>query len=101
MLISLTCGVGAAALAQPRSSVDAVVTIDAASEAARHIRLAPARLAKPTGKIAATATVEPDANAVAQLTTRIPARVVKLIASPGDAVKPGQPLAILSSVELG
>jgi cobalt-zinc-cadmium efflux system membrane fusion protein len=101
MLMSLTWDVSAAAVAPGAPTGDAVVMIDKASEAARHIRLVPARLAKPTGKIAATATVEPDANAVAQLTTRIPARVIKLIASPGDPVKPGQPLAILSSVELG
>lgn len=88
--------------AQPAAPVGgAIVSIDAASEAARHIRLAPARLGMTADKVAATATVAPDANAVAQITTRIPARVVKLIASPGETVRPGQPLAILSSVELG
>lgn len=38
---------------------------------------------------------------MAQITTRIPARVVKLVAAPGERVRPGQPLAMLSSVELG
>ncbi len=51
--------------------------------------------------IAATATVDPDANAVAIVATRIPARVIKLIAQPGQQVAAGQPLAILSSMELG
>jgi cobalt-zinc-cadmium efflux system membrane fusion protein len=87
--------------AEQQSPPKDVLTVDAASEAARHIRLAPARRMKIAGKIAATASIEPDADAVAQITTRIPARVVKLIASPGENVKPGQPLAILSSVELG
>lgn len=102
-LMAILCGIdlsGVNAEQQPLSR-GAVVAIDATSEAARHIRLVPARRAKTTGKIAATATVEPDADAMAQITTRIPARVVKLIAAPGERVRPGQPLAMLSSVELG
>ncbi|HJU09395.1 MAG TPA: efflux RND transporter periplasmic adaptor subunit [Candidatus Binataceae bacterium] len=99
-LLSLSCGLSLAG-AQETPGPMGVVTIDTASEAARHIRLEPARLEKTTGRVAATATVEPNANAIAQITTRIPARVVKLIAFPGELVKPGQPLAILSSVELG
>jgi cobalt-zinc-cadmium efflux system membrane fusion protein len=78
-----------------------VLTIDPSSEAARHIRLEPAQRISTRGKIAATANVDPDANTIAQITTRIPARVVKLIVPPGQTVKPGEPLAILSSVELG
>jgi cobalt-zinc-cadmium efflux system membrane fusion protein len=102
-LIAILCGncVPAVCAEQEPLPQKPVVTIDAASEAARHIRLAVAHRTRTTGKIAATATIEPDANAVAQVTTRIPGRVVKLIASPGDSVRPGQPLAILSSVELG
>jgi cobalt-zinc-cadmium efflux system membrane fusion protein len=80
---------------------DMTLAIDSASEAARHIKLVPAQRLKSTGKIAATATVEADADAVAQITTRIPARVVKLMVSQGETVKAGEPLAILSSVELG
>ena len=52
-------------------------------------------------QIVATAIIEPDAGAVAEVTSEIPARVVKLIAAIGQNVKPGEPLAILSSVELG
>ncbi len=102
-LTAVLCGVWVRAVsAEQKSPPDnVVVSVDAASEAARHIRLATVRRTKTTGRIAATATVEPNADAVAQITTRIPARVVKLIASPGEAVKPGQPLAILSSIELG
>jgi copper(I)-binding protein len=37
--------------------------------------------------------VEPDGDAVAQITTRIPAQVVKLIVPLGTPVKPGEPLA--------
>src|SRR5579875_870198 len=95
----IACARAAPAQTQPGSA--GTVTLDAASEAARNIRLEAARRMKTTGKIAVTASVEADANAVAQIATRIPARVAKLIASPGETVKPGQPLAILSSVELG
>jgi membrane fusion protein, heavy metal efflux system len=94
------CARAASAAREPLSQQPAL-TIDAASEAAHHIRCVAARRIRAVGKISATATIEPDANAVAQITTRIPGRVVRLIVSPGASVKPGQPLAILSSVELG
>lgn len=48
-----------------------------------------------------TAMIEPDANRVARVTSRIAARVVKLLAQPGEQVTPGEPLAILNSVDLG
>jgi membrane fusion protein, heavy metal efflux system len=51
--------------------------------------------------ISATATIQPDPRDVARVTPRIRARVVRLIADPGQRVKPGQPLVILSSIELG
>lgn len=51
--------------------------------------------------ISATAMVEADANRVAHVTSRISARVVTLLAQPGERVKAGQPLAVLNSVELG
>ena len=52
-------------------------------------------------RIGATATIEPDAGAVADVSSVIPARVMKLVAQPGQYVRAGEPLAILSSVELG
>ncbi len=51
--------------------------------------------------ISATATIDPDPREVARVTPRIRARVVRLIADPGQRVRPGEPLAILSSIELG
>lgn len=101
-LVLLSCACAAEAYAQQAPSIgDTMLEIDSGSEAARHIRLATARRIRTSDNIAATASVEPDANAVAQVSTRIPARVVKLIAQTGQTVKPGEPLAILSSVELG
>jgi hypothetical protein len=67
VLMSLVCRLCLTAAAQESMGPDGVVTIKTDSEAARHIRLEPVRLAKTTGKIAATATVEPDTNAIAQI----------------------------------
>lgn len=101
-VIGLSLAVSASVAGVKEKSIsNAVLTIDAASEAAHHIRLASAYRTKTAGSVAATASVEPDANGIAQITTRIPARVVKLLASPGDTIKSGQPLAILSSIEMG
>jgi membrane fusion protein, heavy metal efflux system len=91
--------VGRAEAQSPPRSI--AISIDAASEAARNIRIVPARRTGTARKITATASVEANADAVAQISTRIPARVMKLIAEPGQSVTPGQPLAILSSIELG
>jgi membrane fusion protein, heavy metal efflux system len=54
-----------------------------------------------TEQITATAIIEPNARAVAEVTSEIPARVAKLVAELGQKVSPGEPLAIMSSVELG
>ena len=98
ILLGFAVAVGAQ---QEQPGRDRVLAIDAASEAARHIQLAPARRVSTLGKIAATAMVEPDGDKVAQIATRIPAQVVKLLVPLGALVKPGEPLATLSSVELG
>ncbi|MBF6570601.1 MAG: efflux RND transporter periplasmic adaptor subunit [Candidatus Binataceae bacterium] len=90
----------ASGAAQPLPG-DGMVRVNLDSDAARRIELATVHREKIAGRIDATATIEPDARAVDQITTRIPARVMRLIADPGEAVKAGQPLAILSSVELG
>jgi cobalt-zinc-cadmium efflux system membrane fusion protein len=88
--------------AQPQSpGEEQVVVLDPSSLAASQIRLATVTRKPVLGEIDATASIEPDTAAVAEVTTRIPARVVKLIAEPGQTVAPGQPLAILSSIELG
>jgi cobalt-zinc-cadmium efflux system membrane fusion protein len=86
---------------QAQEASPQILKIAAGSEASRQVMLAPVTLKRVAPRINATATIEPDASAVAHITSRIPARVVKLIAEPGQQVKPGEPLAILSSVELG
>jgi cobalt-zinc-cadmium efflux system membrane fusion protein len=89
----------ALAAAAPRENLTVKLAPDSAAE---HEIVAATVAAKPVAaNIAATATVEPDANAVAIVATQIPARVVKLVVQPGQQVAAGQPLAILSSMEFG
>lgn len=71
------------------------------SELARRIVLQRVGRERLRQVISATATIEPDADAVAHITTRIPGRVVRVIAQLGQRVKAGQPLALLNSRELG
>ena len=75
--------------------------ISAPSQARRQLVLTPVMRKAIAGQITATAIVEADAAAVAQVTSEIPARVVKLIAQLGQKVNRGEPLAIMSSIELG
>jgi membrane fusion protein, heavy metal efflux system len=90
------------ALAQPRPNAPLdVLKIAASSKARRELVLVPVIRKPVTARITATAIIEPDANAVAQVTSEIPARVVRIIAQLGQQVRPGELLAIMSSVELG
>jgi membrane fusion protein, heavy metal efflux system len=75
--------------------------IAASSKARRELVLTPVRRKPVTAQITATAIIEPNASAVAEVTSQIPARVVKLVAQLGEKVGTGEPLAIMSSVELG
>ena len=91
-----------AALARGQSQIDGIlVKLPQTSDAASQIVLTSIDRKRIIGNISATAIIEPDATAVAHVTTRIPARVVKLIADLGEQVGPGQTLVILSSEELG
>src|SRR5262249_34377349 len=85
-----------------RSQIDGtIVKLPQTSDAASQIALTSIDRKRIIGNISATAIIEPDATAVAHVTTRIPARVVKLVADLGEQVRPGQTLVILSSEELG
>jgi cobalt-zinc-cadmium efflux system membrane fusion protein len=87
------------AVAQPATPVS--LQIPRSSQAGRDLVIVPIKRETMRQRIPATAIIEPDAGAVAEISSVIPARVTKLIAQPGQYVKPGEPLAILSSVELG
>jgi cobalt-zinc-cadmium efflux system membrane fusion protein len=78
-----------------------LLKIAPSSQAHREIVVVPVKVKSVTNRIIATAIIEPDAATVAQITSEIPARVVNLIAPLGQSVRPGESLAVLSSVELG
>lgn len=78
---------------------DHILTLSA--DLQRQVAVQPAVREPLEGEIDATAMIEPDANAVAHITTRIPGRVVRLEVQLGEAVKAGQSLVILNSVQLG
>jgi cobalt-zinc-cadmium efflux system membrane fusion protein len=80
---------------------EGVLAIDA--EVLRDLKLTtfPAEL-RPGGEgVTALGELKVNGDAYAEAGTPIPARIVRLIASPGQAVRRGQPLAELQSVELG
>ena len=75
--------------------------IAASSKARRELVLTRVMRKPVMTRIIATAIIEPNASAVAEVTSQIPARVVKLVAQLGEQVNTGEPLVIMSSVELG
>ncbi len=91
----------AASIAQAQTATPISLKVSPSSQAGRDLVLAPVERKSMHQRIGATATIEPDAGAIADISSVIPARVMKLIAQPGQNVKLGEPLAILSSVELG
>lgn len=100
-LLSALIGAPGAVGAVENPSSPVVLTLSANSEAEHQIEVVAVSRMRLGDLISATATIEPDPRAVARVTPRMRARVVRLIADPGQAVKPGEPLAILSSIELG
>jgi membrane fusion protein, heavy metal efflux system len=93
--IALLASVPVAAQSMPR-----FVQIEGSSKE-RDLVLAPVIRKPVVTPITVTAIVEPDAGAVAEITSQIPAKVVQLTAQLGQTVRQGQPLVIVSSVELG
>jgi cobalt-zinc-cadmium efflux system membrane fusion protein len=80
---------------------EGVLVVDA--EVLRDLKLTtfPAEL-RPGGEgVTALGELKVNGDAYAEAGSPIPARIVRLIASPGQAVRRGQPLAELQSVELG
>lgn len=80
---------------------EGMLAVDA--EVLRDLKLTtfPAEL-RPGGEgVTALGELKVNENAYAEVGVPIPGRVVRLIASPGQHVRRGQPLAVLQSVELG
>jgi cobalt-zinc-cadmium efflux system membrane fusion protein len=98
LVVVLTLTAASLVHAQPAFQL---LHIAASSKARRELVLTPAMRKPVMTRITATAIIEPNAGAVAEVTSQIPARVVKLVAQLGEKVGTGEPLAIMSSVELG
>lgn len=101
LAILWTAGSAPALMAAPQPDTPPTLELNAASEAEHHIEIVTVSRKYLTDPIAATATIEPDPRRIARVTPRMRARVLRLIADPGQRVKAGQPLAILNSIELG
>jgi len=99
LMAAIVAVASSTAVAQPATPLS--LQIPRSSQAGRDLVIVPIKRETMRQRIPATAIIEPDAGAVAEISSVIPARVTKLIAQPGQYVKPGEPLAILSSVELG
>ncbi|HEY1852595.1 MAG TPA: efflux RND transporter periplasmic adaptor subunit [Candidatus Binataceae bacterium] len=99
LMAAIVAVASSTAVAQPATPVS--LQIPRSSQAGRDLVIVPVKRETMRQRISATAIIEPDAGAVAEISSVIPARVTKLVAQPGQYVKAGEPLAILSSVELG
>ncbi|HEX6900439.1 MAG TPA: efflux RND transporter periplasmic adaptor subunit [Thermoanaerobaculia bacterium] len=80
---------------------EGMLVVDA--EVLRDLKLTtfPAELRRGGEGVTALGELKVNGDAYAEAGSPIPARIVRLIASPGQAVRRGQPLAELQSVELG
>jgi membrane fusion protein, heavy metal efflux system len=99
LMAAIVAVASSTAVAQPATPIS--LQIPRSSQAGRDLVIVPVKRQTMRQRIPATAIIEPDAGAVAEISSVIPAHVIKLIAQPGQYVKAGEPLAILSSVELG
>ncbi|HVN27693.1 MAG TPA: efflux RND transporter periplasmic adaptor subunit, partial [Candidatus Binataceae bacterium] len=96
----LGCKTSAATPPSDDAGVSAVLEIHNPA-AASEIKVAPVRKQALGGSLATTAVLEPEPTMVARVSPRIEARVVRLIVELGRQVKAGDPLVVLSSIELG
>ena len=65
------------------------------------IKVQKLELQEKTAQVVVTATIQANQDRLAHVAPRMPGRIVKVSANLGDKVKPGQPLAVLDSIELG
>lgn len=78
-----------------------VMKLSEEAQKAAGIEIRAAMLAPLSAPIEATAVIELNADRVAKISARTSGRLVRIIASQGDAVKENQPLAYFDSPELG
>jgi len=77
------------------------LTLSAEEAQTAGIKLQKLELQDTAGHILVTAIIQANQDKLAHVVPRVPGRIVKVDASLGDRVKPGQALAMLDSIELG
>lgn len=78
-----------------------VVTLSQEKQKASGIEVQKVAQESISAPLAATAVIEPNADRVSKISPRTSGKIVKVMASLGDRVKAGQPLAYFDSPELG
>ena len=89
------------AAAEPRTEESSLVTLSTDRLTTIGIVVQPAERRSLPETITPTAVIAPNANRIAHVTSRIPARVVRVLAKLGDEVREGETLALLDSPEHG
>lgn len=84
-----------------KEEAHAGVELTPAEEKAAGIRTEKVAAYATGGEIVVTGTIQPNLDRLAQVAPRVPGRVVRVLASLGDRVASGQPLAVLDSLEIG
>src|SRR5262249_48826824 len=87
--------------ASGKTDTNGTIKLNPTSKESHQIRIGEIKRRAITGLIGTTAIVEPDVLKLVHVTPRIRARVERLVAEPGQLLKPGDTIAILSSIELG
>lgn len=77
-----------------------IITLDADAVKTAGIRVEPARMGPLSVSLTIPGTVAVGPNRGAKITPPVPGKVVRLLASVGQSVRAGQPLAVLDSVEI-
>ncbi|WP_124949082.1 efflux RND transporter periplasmic adaptor subunit [Sulfuriferula thiophila] len=82
-------------------SGEKLLTLSAEEVKTANIQVQKLELQNRAGQIMVTATIQINQDKLAHVGPRMPGRIVKVNASLGDRVKPGQALAMLDSIDLG
>ncbi len=78
-----------------------LLTLSAEEAQTAGIKVQQLELREKAEQIVVTATIQANQDRLAHVAPRMPGRIVKVTASLGDKVRPGQALAVLDSIELG
>ena len=84
-----------------KKGADKLLVLSAEEAQTAGIKVQKLELQQKAEQIVVTATIQANQDKLAHVGPRVPGRVVKVYASLGDRVKPGQALAVLDSIDLG